>query len=300
MSTKVILHKKGTHNYRDEDIVSASKLSEIIGISPASVTFAIRDGRIKDQYENSKGRKCYLPDEAKAQFFASKTSGFGRPTKGQKNKGLTEKEIIKENLSKTTEAKKEIKQTKLEPSEPEETEEPPKAPAIVDRPDVSITEAQKKMFEAYKATNPQPVVRNPIPIPSNEVAKVREVVRNDRADDYDYADARAKNEHFKAEISQWKSGEIKGELVNKAKTANAMKVLATSFKDKALSMHLQIAIAVMPKIERALVDAGFDESGVRSGLDRAKINVVIGESIREATVKNLREIVDKIERGFFG
>lgn len=133
-------------------------------------------------------------------------------------------------------------------------------------------------------------------------------VSEDRLDDapmtdeevFDFTASRARREKYSADMAKMKSDEMAGRLVDKELAGNKVKEIAASCKDRLLNIHLKVAVSVMPVLEKALVDAGFEEDGVRSALSLAKIEAVIGESVRKNVVESLRDIVKKEIDGFIG
>lgn len=116
----------------------------------------------------------------------------------------------------------------------------------------------------------------------------------------EFAESRAKREMYNADLAKLKAEEQAGLLVDKELAGNKVKEIAASVKDRLLAIHLKVAISVMAPLEKALVDAGFDEDGVRAALSNSKIESVIGETIRKSVVESLRDIVQKEIDGFIG
>lgn len=118
------------------------------------------------------------------------------------------------------------------------------------------------------------------------------------ADEFDYALSRAKKENFAANVMEFKAAELEGRLVDKEIAGNKVKEIAASCKDRILAMHLKVAPAVVIAVEKALVDAGIDEEKVRAAISTAKIENVVGESVRKNVNECLRDIVQKEIDGF--
>jgi len=116
----------------------------------------------------------------------------------------------------------------------------------------------------------------------------------------DFAESRARREMYNADLAKFRAEEQAGILVDKELAGNKVKEIAASVKDRLLAMHLKIAISVMSTLETALVDADFDVDGVHAALSNAKIESVIGETIRKNVVESLRDIVQKEIDGFIG
>lgn len=116
----------------------------------------------------------------------------------------------------------------------------------------------------------------------------------------DFAESRARREKYNADLAKYRSEEQAGLLVNKELAGNKVKEIAASVKDRLLTIHLKVAIAVMAPLENALIEAGFEVDGVRAALSNSKIESVIGETIRKNVVESLRDIVQKEIDGFIG
>lgn len=117
-------------------------------------------------------------------------------------------------------------------------------------------------------------------------------------DEFDYALSRAKKENFAANVMEFKAAELEGRLVDKEIAGNKVKEIAASCKDRILAMHLKVAPAVVIAVEKSLIDAGFEEEKVRAAISTAKLENVVGESVRKNVNECLRDIVQKEIDGF--
>lgn len=128
------------------------------------------------------------------------------------------------------------------------------------------------------------------PVPGDGLLSEDEVV--------DFAESRARREKYNADLARMKAEEQAGTLVDKVAAGNRVKELATSVKDRLLTIHIRVAAETVGELEKALVAAGFEEAGVRSAFSANHIENVIGESVRKGVVESLRDIVKKEIEGF--
>jgi len=83
-----MLYDRMHHDFKDEDLISGSKLAEILGVSPAAISKARFAGRL-DTWLNSKGRECYHKVISPKQFLSSRNlSKVTGPTRSQKASGI--------------------------------------------------------------------------------------------------------------------------------------------------------------------------------------------------------------------
>ncbi|MBO5916967.1 MAG: hypothetical protein J6Q25_08660 [Bacteroidales bacterium] len=115
---------------------------------------------------------------------------------------------------------------------------------------------------------------------------------------FDFGKERAAREHFAAEMAKIKTDEMKGMLVDKLKASQKVYELASSVKDRLLSIHLKVASAVMAPLENALIDAGLTADVVRNALSIGQVEKVIGEVVRKNVIDSLRDIISKEQDNF--
>ena len=115
---------------------------------------------------------------------------------------------------------------------------------------------------------------------------------------FDFGKERAAREHFAAEIAKIKTDELKGSLVDKLKASQKVYELASSVKDRLLSIHLKVASSCMAPLETALVDAGLASDTVRNALSIGYIEKIIGEVVRKNVIDSLRDIISKEQENF--
>ena len=85
-------HPKGTHDFRDGELVTGKVLAEVLGVSPSAIAQAKERGRV-DTYENSKGSRRFHRDLAVEQFKANRDpTAATNPTRRQKAVGMTRAE----------------------------------------------------------------------------------------------------------------------------------------------------------------------------------------------------------------
>lgn len=114
----------------------------------------------------------------------------------------------------------------------------------------------------------------------------------------DFAESRARREKYNADLAKMKAEEQAEKLVNKVAAGNRVKELASSVKDRLLTIHIRVAAETVGELEKALVAAGFEVDGVRTAFSTNRIENVIGESVRKGVVEALRDIVKKEIEGF--
>lgn len=112
------------------------------------------------------------------------------------------------------------------------------------------------------------------------------------AEAYDFAESRAKREHFAADLAEMKAAETAGRLVDKVKVGVKVSELANSVKDRLLSLHIKVASAVLGPLEQQLVGAGVDPDAVRVVLSSGELEKIVGEAIRKEIVSACRDIVE--------
>lgn len=115
---------------------------------------------------------------------------------------------------------------------------------------------------------------------------------------FDFGKERAAREHFAAEMAKIKTDEMKGMLVDKLKASQKVYELASSVKDRLLSIHLKVASAVMAPLESSLIDAGIASDVVRNALSIGHVEKVIGEVVRKNVIDSLRDIISKEQDKF--
>lgn len=115
---------------------------------------------------------------------------------------------------------------------------------------------------------------------------------------FDFGKERAAREHFAAEMAKIKTDEMKGMLVDKLKASQKVYELASSVKDRLLSIHLKVASAVMAPLESSLIDAGIASDVVRNALSISHVEKVIGEVVRKNVIDSLRDIISKEQDKF--
>ena len=115
---------------------------------------------------------------------------------------------------------------------------------------------------------------------------------------FDFGKERAAREHFAAEMAKIKTDEMKGMLVDKLKASQKVYELASSVKDRLLSIHLKVASAVMAPLENALIDTGLASDVVRNALSIGHVEKVIGEVVRKNVIDSLRDIISKEQDKF--
>ena len=115
---------------------------------------------------------------------------------------------------------------------------------------------------------------------------------------FDFGKERAAREHFAAEMAKIKTDEMKGMLVDKLKASQKVYELASSVKDRLLSIHLKVASAVMAPLENALIGSGLTADVVRNALSIGHVEKVIGEVVRKNVIDSLRDIISKEQDKF--
>lgn len=115
---------------------------------------------------------------------------------------------------------------------------------------------------------------------------------------FDFGKERAAREHFAAEMAKIKTDEMKGMLVDKLKASQKVYELASSVKDRLLSIHLKVVSAVMAPLESSLIDAGIASDVVRNALSIGHVEKVIGEVVRKNVIDSLRDIISKEQDKF--
>lgn len=115
---------------------------------------------------------------------------------------------------------------------------------------------------------------------------------------FDFGKERAAREHFAAELAKIKTDEMKGMLVDKSKASQKVYELASSVKDRLLSIHLKVASAMMAPLDNALIDAGLTADVVRNALSIGQVEKVIGEVVRKNVIDSLRDIISKEQDKF--
>lgn len=115
---------------------------------------------------------------------------------------------------------------------------------------------------------------------------------------FDFGKERAAREHFAAEMAKIKTDKMKGMLVDKLKASQKVYELASSVKDRLLSLHLKVASAVMAPLESSLIDAGLASDVVRNALSIGHVEKVIGEVVRKNVIDSLRDIISKEQDKF--
>lgn len=109
---------------------------------------------------------------------------------------------------------------------------------------------------------------------------------------YDFAESRAKREHFAADMAAIKVATEAGLLVDKNKASNKISEIANGIKDRLLSLHLRVAQSVIGSIEKALVENGIESNDARIIIANSKLDSVIGETVRKEIIVSLRDIVE--------
>lgn len=109
---------------------------------------------------------------------------------------------------------------------------------------------------------------------------------------YDFAESRAKREHFAADMAEMKAAEAAGKLVDKAAAGAKVSELANSIKDRLLALHIKVASAVIGPLEKTLVEGGISSEDARVIISNSHIESVIGEAIRKEIVSACRDIVE--------
>jgi len=75
------------HSYPDSDLINASALAELCGVSNAAITKAKQSGRL-DTYENSDGKECFHRIRSPQQYLKTRDRRHVTiPTRGQKQVG---------------------------------------------------------------------------------------------------------------------------------------------------------------------------------------------------------------------
>ena len=115
---------------------------------------------------------------------------------------------------------------------------------------------------------------------------------------FDFGKERAAREHFAAEMAKIKTDEMKGLLVDKSKASQKVYELASSVKDRLLSIHLKVASSCMAPLETALTDSGISADTVRNALSIGHIEKIIGEVVRKNVIDSLRDIISKEQENF--
>ena len=99
-------------------------------------------------------------------------------------------------------------------------------------------------------------------------------------------------------MAKIKTDEMKGLLVDKLKASQKVYELASSVKDRLLSIHLKVASSCMAPLESALIDSGLSSDTVRNALSIGHIEKIIGEVVRKNVIDSLRDIISKEQENF--
>ena len=83
-----MFYKRQKHSYSDGDLVNASTLAELCGVSPAAITKAKASGRI-DTFEDEKGKECFHRIRSVQQYLESRDRRHvTTPTRAQRTAGF--------------------------------------------------------------------------------------------------------------------------------------------------------------------------------------------------------------------
>lgn len=113
-----------------------------------------------------------------------------------------------------------------------------------------------------------------------------------------YAASRAEREFHQARIVKLKADEAEERLVDKVQASQKVYGLASSVRDRMLSLHLKVAPIIMDSVEKALISAGIETQEARNALSIGRIEGVVGEVIRKQIIDSIREIVEREKEAY--